>query len=321
MNRNHGILLGLLAGQLALAVATWSGSGREAGAAAGLTPVFEFAAEDITAIRIVGESKADGSPSDSVSMVRRDDTWIIASAGDYPAATDKVDVLLEALADMKAGRAIASRRANHEALGVGVRSYGRRVTVQAGEEEHELILGRGVRHSSHMRLDDGDEVSVTKDVGVWNVRADARNYVEIAYVEVDRQQARSISIRNEHGSLHFSKTDAGWSLAELPPGAEQDSAAVGGLINLATRVSLHAPVGAEIDPEYGLADGAEVIIGWTTEDESSSSVRYVVGAQADDRSYYAKADDRGHVVTMAKHAAEQILSKTVADFVKAPATP
>ncbi len=322
MKRTHGILAGVLAIQAVLALFTWSGGAATSSGGEGVSAAFDFMAADISTISIIGEQKPDGAAPDAVRLARVDGGWVVASAGDYPAVADKVDAIAGKLAEMKVGRAIASRRANHEALGVGARSYGRRVSVDAAGGEHALVFGRGARQSSHVRVDDGDDVFVTKDLGVWNLRADARNYIEIGYVDVDRQTATEITLRNEHGTLSFSKSDAGWALAELPPGAEQDAAAVGSMINSLTRISLHAPVGGEIKPSYGLdADaqvgkGAQVTIKWESEEDGSGSVSYAVGAAADERSYYAKAANHDHVVTIAKHAAEQALTKKAADFVK-----
>jgi len=319
VNRKHGILLGLLVAQTAIAAVTWMGGGYAGDTYAGRTPALELAAQDVKALRIVGEPKADGSEPDRLELSRKDDGWIAVSAGDYPADTAKVDALLEKLVSMKIGRAIAARAANHEALGVGPRSYARRITLVTDGGEHEIILGSGARQMSHVRIDNSDEVYTTKDVGVWNVRADARNFIDAAYVQVDRESLTSISIQNPNGSLNFSKSEEGWRLAELPAGVEQDAAAIGAVINALTRVNLITPVGTENKPSYGLKDGTEVTLAWVDEDEASAALRYVIGAAADDNAYYAKADDREHIVTIAKWTAEQATTKKAGDFIAKPA--
>jgi hypothetical protein len=321
MNRKHGILLGILIAQAALAAVTWNASGPAASAGVDRVAALELAADDVTLLRIVGEPKADGAAPDQVELARREEGWVVASADDYPADTSKVDPILEKLVSMKIGRPIASKAVNHEALGVGTRSYGRRVTLVTDDAEHEVVLGTGARQLSHVRVDGSDEVYTTRDVGVWNTRVDARNYVDVAYLEVDRETLGSVTIRNSHGTLNFSKTDAGWRLAELPAGADQDEAAVAGVVNNLARLSLNTLVGRDTDPAYGLDGGAEVTLGWVDEDGTSGATRYVVGAAADERTYYAKADEREHIVTIAKFTAEQATTTKAEDFVKAPTEP
>lgn len=319
MNRTHGILLGLLAAQVALAAATWMGGGRIDDSYAGREAAFDIAAADVRELRIVGEPKVDGTDPDSVQLRRTDVGWVVASADDYPADPTKVDSVVEKLAGLEIGRAIAVQTANHQALGVGPRNYARRVTLVTGDAEHEVILGSGARQISHVRLDDGNEVYTTKDVGVWNVRADARNYIDPAYVQVDRESLVSVSIRNADGTLSFTKGEDGWRLAELPPGVEQDAAAIGSMINALTRVSLSRPVGREVKPEYGFDGATEVTLGWVDEEEISGSARLLIGTAADENSYYAKSDDSDHVVAIAKWTAEQATAKKRSDFVKKPA--
>jgi len=320
MNRKHGVLLGLLVAQLALAAMTWSGGGIDTGSAAsGSHRAFEFDAADISRLRIVGEPKADGTDADWVELARSDGGWRVASAEDYPADASKVDELAEKLAAMKIGRAIATRASSHETLGVGALTYGRRVTIVVDDAEREVLIGRGARQTSNIRLDGGDDVYTTRDVGVWNVAADARNYIKVAYVDVDPAAAIEVTVENEQGTLSFAKPDGGWRVAELDAGVEQDASAIGGVINALTRVSLQAPIGRESKPEYGLEHGTEVTIAWIDEDDATKSVHYVIGNAADEKSYYAKADDQTHIVTIAKWTAEQATTKKSSDFVKKPA--
>ena len=319
MNRNHGILLGLLVAQAGLAALTWTGSGPEVVGASETRRAFEFEAAEISQMRIIGEPKEDGAEPDRVELIRRDDAWVLASADDYPADAAKAEKLAEQFSKMKIGRAIASRAANHEALGVGETGYSRRAMIVTEGGEHDILLGRGARQSSHVRLDGADDVYTTREVGVWNVAADARGYLDVSYVEVDRTAAVSVTVKNAHGTLNFSKPDGAWRLAELGPETEQDASAIGAVVNALTRVSVYAPVGRELKADYGLDDGTEVTVAWIDEDDVTNSIRYVIGTAADERSHYAKADDHSHVVTIAKWTAEQATTKKSTDFVKKPA--
>jgi hypothetical protein len=314
------ILAGLLGVQVLLAIATWS-TRSAAPEPEGAKDLLTFDLGDVTKVEISEKAGAEGgeakAASDTVTLAKSGDGWVVASAGDYPAKPGKVEEVVGKLVDLKVRNPIATQKANHNALRVGDREYGRKVKLEAGGKTVELIVGSGSGNSSHVRLADSDEVYRARGVSTFSISTGVRSYVETKYLETKVDALTSINVRNAKGTLTLQKGEDGeWQLAELPPGAELDTTKLKTLVNAVARLNLNAPVGKEVKPEHGLdAPNAEVtLIG--TENEEAKTWRYVIGAALDDQYFYAKADDNEYVVTVAKWSTEQARSKAAVDFVK-----
>jgi hypothetical protein len=318
--RSQAILAAVLAVQVVLAIVTWSTDGARLRGGVEARPLLDTATEDVLRITLVGEPAGDaGAEPERLVLARQGSGWVVESAGSYPAKPERVDELVTKLASATVREPIATQAVSHDALNVGERDYARRIIVETSAASETIVMGDGPRSSAHVRLAGDDEVYSARGIAVWNVRTDARSYIEPLYVDVDRQNLTAVTVQNAHGTLTFRSGDDGWSLAELPAASERDAAAIGALVNALSRLNIQAPVATELRPEYGLDDGAHVTLAWTAED-STEALSYVVGAEAGDGSYYAKADGNDHVVTIPKYAGEQAVTKTPADFVKtAPA--
>jgi hypothetical protein len=317
VTRGQGILAGALAAQIGLALFSWNAAGPRADTAEPARPLWNIAATDVRAVEIVGEP---GENQQRVELSATDDGWVLASADGYPALSEKVDDLFTQLLAATVRQPVVTQSVSHDAMHVGDRDYGRRVTLVTDGARRTVIMGAGPRSSVHVRLEGEDDVYVAAGMNLWAIRADAKTFIEPFYVNVDRQQLTGIVIENEHGTLTFSNDDDGWTLAELPAGAQQDAAAVGTIINALSRLTVQTPIGGTDKPEYGLASGVRVTLAWS-EDGKLSSLAYVVGAAAGDDGYYAKADTRAHIVIVPKWAAEQAIDKQVSDFVAVPEQP
>lgn len=318
VRKDHAVLAGLLAVQLLLAIVTWTVTGSGPEETAGSSALFEAALDDVTRVEIVGAAASVDEEPARVELTRDGEDWLLASADGYPARTDKAEELVEALLGMRVGDVIATNRSSHESLRVGERQYDRRVTLATDDGRETVILGSGPRSSVNVRREDENEVRVARGAGIHSLRADARNYVELEYVQVDKDDLTRVEVTNEHGRLLFTKSEDGWALAGLPDAAGRDEAAVATFINNVARMTLQAPVGKELDPSFGLDDGARVVLA-AEGDDSTIYADYVIGTAADERSYYAKAADSEFVVTVPKWGGEQIRNKKLDDFVKQPA--
>lgn len=317
--RAQGILAAVLALQVVLAIFTWSTGGGRLGGEAKARPLLDFAAADLRRITVVGEPRDDAAP-ETLVLARAGEGWLLESAGGYPAKAERVEELVEKLLSAAVREPIATQAVSHDALNVGEREYARRIVLETPKATETIVMGNGPRSSTHVRFDGQDQVYSARGIAVWNVRTDARSYIEPLYVDVDRQNLTAVTVQNSNGTLTFRNGEDGWSLAELPAGAERDAAAIGSLVSALSRVTVQMPVAAEPSAEHGLDGGARVTLAWT-QDDTTEALSYVVGAAADDGSYYAKSDDSDYVVTIPKVAAEQALTKTPADFVKAPPAP
>jgi hypothetical protein len=318
MKRPHQILGGLLLAQIALAGLTWT-MASSAPAAAGKEKVFDFSPDDVTEISIESAPTKSAPEASHVDLVKKDDKWLLASAGDYPVDESKAKEVVDKLTDLAVGEPIATNAASHNALRVGDRDYDRKVTVKTASGEESVILGSGPRSTLHVRRAGADDVRESHGTPVWNFHSEARSYVDTAYVKMDKSVLREITVTNAHGRLSFAKNGDEWELVELPAGTALNDSAVNSFVSAVSHLNLQDPVGKDVKPAYGLDHGATVVLAGEDDKNAPVSATYTIGAPAGKNAYYAKAADNDYVVTVAKYAADQILNKTAEDFAKKPA--
>jgi hypothetical protein len=316
VSRTQRLLAAAFVVQAALALLTWSWASRGTGAAAGRLLV-EFDPAGVSALDVVGEAGATGDERRTVKLAREGETWSVASAAGYPAKAEKVDEVLRLLSGIRVETPIAITAANHAALHVGDREFGRKVTVQTKDGAVDLVLGSGPRSTVHVRRADRPEVYAVRGLNLWSIPDEPRGYIETEFVEVSDEDLERVTVRNAHGELNLAKTPEGWALAELPPRSELEEGAARSFLTAAGRLTLQRPVGRESKPEFGFEQGAIVTLLKTAKEGAEpETIEYTIGNAADERSYYARASSGEWVVTVPKWNAEQVRDKKPSDFVR-----
>jgi hypothetical protein len=235
--------------------------------------------------------------------------------GEYPAEGSKVTEVLDKLEALEAGEPIAKESANHNALEVGEKAYGRKVTLKSGQEARTLILGQGPGGSVHVRFDGHNEVHRSRGLSVWDIRSGPSGYIDTKFVEVERDKLSGVTVTNEKGRLTFKKEGGVWQLEELPEGKRLDESKVNTFIDEVARLDLEEPVGREPKPEYGLDHGTGVAL-TCSEGGESRTMRYTIGAKKDDATFFAKSDGNDFVVTVSKWRTDGVREKAAQDFAK-----
>jgi hypothetical protein len=313
-------ILGIaLAVQTLLAVAMWTTGGRAPGQQSrALLGVEEKA---ITAVEIGARPGPDGKVGERVKLTRSGEGWVVSSADDFPAKTDKVDEIVKKLAAMKVKSPLATQAANHNALRVGDTTWAKEVIVSAGGEPKKLIVGSGSGSSVHLRFDGQNDVFQGRGLSEFQLSNNARNYIETELVKTDADRLNAVTVTNARGTLTFRKEGTTWLLEQTPAGATLDETKVTSFISAVTRLNLDRPVGKASKPEYGLDAGATRVEILSTEEDKPVTVSYVVGGQAgaaDADGFYVKASTNEWVVVATKWATESARTKGVDDFLKAP---
>jgi hypothetical protein len=314
MNQVNKILIAALALQVVLVVVTWNACQRKSDKV-DPQPVLGFAAEDVTGLEVVAKANKPDQGPDKVELARKDGKWVVANAGDYPADEEKVTKVIEQLAELKIREPIARSKTNHEALKVGEFEYGRKLKVRTASEEKALIIGAGKGQSIHLRYADKDDVYQAAGMSAWSVHSKVRNYIDTKYLSLEKDKVNALTVTNPKGQLTFTRQgEEGWALAELPPDEELDQSQVTLLVNRMSNVNLSQPLGKEVKPEYGLAQGTRVVL-VSSEEGETVTTSYTIGAMTGEE-YYLKADDNEFVITVAKWATGEATEKVAADFVK-----
>ncbi len=312
MSKANTILAGLLVVQLGLAAFTWAG-GTRLGGATDTQPLVEGDPSDVTELEITGTAK-DDKPARTLKLVKTGDAWVVSTAADFPAKTEKVDEIVKKLVEAKVREPIATHKANHAALKVGEKTFEKKVRVKIGGSDVNLVVGSGKGTSIHARHDGKDEVYLARGVSAWAISDRVSSYVDTEYVKVE--DPSEVSVQNSKGTINLVRNDAGkWRVTELAADSDVDDSRVSAFVSSARSIRLSEPVGKEIKPAYGLADGVQVIL--KTKDKT---VSYAIGATDGDHAY-VKADNSEYVVKVSKFSVERLRDQTPDKFIKEPGKP
>lgn len=304
----HRILGGLLLAQVALGVATWWPSGAASEKAHAL---FSVPRDQVTALTVVGPPK-EGKEAAPVRLEKDQGAWVVASLGGYPADETKVSELLDKVVDVQVREPVASRSVNHNALKVGEKDYARRVTVTAGGQSTELVLGTASSNAANVRLASADDVFQVRGFSVYSIGDTDKRYYDPVYLSLAPESVRSFTVANGTTLVQLDKQGEDWMSPDLPPGARIDGEKVTKFLKKFASVRMTDPVGREVLPEFGL-DGA-VAFRWAAEEEGqSTSGALRIGATVDGQ-VFAKRDDSPWVVKIREGSFKDFREATLETF-------
>ncbi|MBN2341298.1 MAG: DUF4340 domain-containing protein, partial [Deltaproteobacteria bacterium] len=332
MTKANKILIIVLVVQAALAAITWTAV-KDTPEVTKKSKLLNFEAKDVNKIEIVATQGEKVTPA--IVLEKTGDAWTMASADGYPVKTETITELLDSLVGIEIESPIATTAANHSKLNVAKEGFDRKVTLTAGGKSVTLFLGRGARSDAHVRVAGSDDVYTAVGLSVWSINSRPTNYVETEYLKADADKAKSITITNAKGSIHFVKEGDAWTIPGLLPddGAdtsaapvvaegdtdgetrkEIDSAEIKRLADKLMAINLVEPVGKKDDVKYGLKDGATVVIE-SEKDGKPVTLKYAVGAK-DETNRYLKADGNDYIVKVSNFIVEPVTEKVATDFIK-----
>ena len=163
MNINK-TLIGLLAVQVVLGVFMWSGRTTQVFEERALFDVRLEDIQEFTIRRPKGEQKDE---NDSLRVLKVGDEWQLPDYDDYVVDSGKVEDILGRLIMAKIRRAVARKKENHNALGVGERDFTKHIAIKTPERSYSLFAGNAKGTSMHARFDGQDEVYLARGVAAW----------------------------------------------------------------------------------------------------------------------------------------------------------
>jgi hypothetical protein len=318
MNRLNRILIGALALQLVLAVVVFwprtAGSGAEAES---LFPGVE--ADQIQEVTLTG---ADGT---TITLAKRDGSWVLPEADDYPADPERIEPLVDGLAALEADRLVTQTSASHERLQVAEDAFERRIDFQTADgTTHRIYLGTSPSYGvAHIRGDGQDEVYLTSDLSSQEAGVEATSWVDTAYFSVPSEEAVTVTVENAQGTLEFEKEGETWALKGLAPDDTLNEGMARAFVNRILSISLLRPLGREDLDAYGMQE-PNAVATIRTEGENGSEKTYTlqVGAQdPEDSGYVVKSSESPYYVQVREFSVQDLVEKGYDDFIEVPPTP
>jgi hypothetical protein len=314
MKRHNQILSAVLALQIVLVAAVfWPRSAASGGE--GRPLLGDLEAADVIALTI---EDADGN---RITMSKKEGTWGLPDAGDYPCEESKVTGLLDKLVALTADRLVTRTAASHARLQVARDDFLRRIDVEtAAGQTITLFLGSSPSYgATHIRLLEQDETYLTDQLPTWEANTSASSWVNTSYLSVARDDMTSVRLQNAHGEWAFEKdADGNWTLLGLGVDEEQNTTAVDTIINRVSSVSLLRPLGVDDNPAYGL-DQPQALVTMVAADKT---IALQVGAKfLEDNSYVVKSSESPYYVRVSEYAVKDLVEKTRDGFIQPPPTP
>lgn len=250
-------LAGLLILQILLAFGLGAGRGQALAPSAADTPLFGFTPEQAQGLRI---ESGDGTAT--VSLVRRNDAWVIADLADLPVQSAKVDRFLDDLVALKRPLPVATSEEARKRFRVADDGFERRLVV---EGEQGPIASLLVGDSPGFRR---VFARTPEDPGVYDMRLAASDisarrddWIETGLLRLEGEQI--VRVAADDWTLSKGK-DGLWALADTDKSPDQE--AVAALILRLANLGYRGVFGIEDDPAYnqaapelvldiGLADG------------------------------------------------------------------
>lgn len=188
MEKTVRLLAGLLALQLllALGLGTLDPDLGEAEAGGALL-AFDAATVDRVTV-------ADGEGARTV-LARSEEGWVLPDAGDFPADGEKVERLLERLAELQATVPVATSASARERFRVAEDAHERRIVLEGnGATRAELYLGtsQGVRQV-HARAGDGDAI-VPVELPTYEAPTDPDDWLDRTVLQFDAATVRAVRL-------------------------------------------------------------------------------------------------------------------------------
>ena len=313
LTRFHKILIGLLIVQVILVVVVFGfGGGQATQVDKPLLPGFD--ASKVTRVQVFAKDNAKAA----VDLVKKDTTWRIASAFDYPAEDSKVTAVLGPIAKMAASAPIATQQARHAQLHVGDTEFERKLVITVDGKDVTLFLGSpaGSRRNA-VRLGGDDRVYAVSGVSAFTAGTEPRQWIATSYVNVPRDDVAKLAITRDGSSAEFTRDGDAWKAtidgAAVTPGKDEtlDTTAIDDIVSAATNLDASAPA----DPKRDASKPTATI---TIDHKAAKSKPTIVDVVADSTSYWVHDRALDRAVTVDKARLERAVTIEHGKLIKKP---
>jgi uncharacterized protein DUF4340 len=319
MHRNNLIML-VIAGLQAIVLAgLWFfGGNQDAAETQRGGPLTEMKREAIREIAITADPK-----SEPLRLKRGadDDTWVIASAHDYPADASKIATLLDKLTAVTLGRPVIRSAENHAPVKVAADDFGRRLALKGDGGEKIFFLNNGSRMgTAYLRRDGEDLVYETEGIETWDLRAELSAWTDAETMKFDAKAIQSFELALGEKKFRFEQRsaegeDAKWWLTSPEEAEVKDDAAQQVLDDLAG-LRVEGVLGLEAPADRGFdAPAAQA----TLVPKEGEPFTIAIGKKSEEDSRRAIKSSRSRwYVDASAWSLDSMLEKTIDDFREAP---
>jgi len=335
----HKILLAALAVQLALVAFVLTRS--DDSAALKEHPILVgLDAAKVTRLRV----SSSGPNGKTVDLVKRGDSWVLASGFDYPVAQSKITDVLSPITKAAAAAPIATQASRHKQLRVADDDFERKLVITSDGKDLTLYLGgsAGARRTA-VRVGGDDKVFGAAGISTWSIGDEARQWLDTSYVKVAKDDLTKVVVQRDGKTVELTRpapappADAGsgsaapatpapaehWSvtLAGSPitfaAGESLDDAAIDRLIGEVATIDLASPA----DPKRDASKPTATITLERKASGTTTPAPLVLDVVADGTSYWVRDRALPRAVLVDKARLDDVLAVDRDKLVKKPPPP
>lgn len=337
LTRFHKILIAMLCVQLVLAVIVLT-RGDDRAALKEHPIVAGFDVAKVTGIQVFA-----GQAAKPVDLVKRDASWVLASAFDYPVDQAKITDVLAPIARLTAAAPIATQASRHKQLHVADADFERKLVITKDGKDITLYIGgsAGARRTA-VRIGGDDKVFAVSGLSAASVGSEPRQWIDTSYVKIAPGEITKVFVQRDGKTVELARpapppapAEAGSGSAVPPPAAEHWNVAVGGApVTLASGESLDEAaidrlVGAvatielssPADPKRDASKPTATITIERKPSGTSTPAPIVLDVVADDASYWVHDRSLSRAGLVDKARLDDVLGVNRDKLVKKPAPP
>ncbi len=211
MNRTNKILIGLLAGQLALAVVLRRGDDAP-GIPPLVTVVAKLTAADVTKVALFDKhQRTDAAPTGpTIELTKGDAGWLLSSAYGYPVDGKKVDDFVTKLGSLQARGAVATGEARARQLAVADDQWERKIVLTTAAGERTFFVGgsAGTRRNA-FRIAGSNDIFAT-DLGAGGVNVSPTGWIDTAYTTVPTDDVEKVTLTRAGTTIVLDRATGSW---------------------------------------------------------------------------------------------------------------
>lgn len=314
MEKRIKLLAGLLGAQLLLALGLGL-SGPELSARSEGAALIEVAMEEIDRITLEAPDQA------KVVLAKKDGTWRLPDAGDFPADVSRVEQLLNKLIGLKTGAPVATTAGARERFRVRGDDFERRITLAHGDDTlATLYLGTSPgRGRIHARAD-GDDAIHAVTFAAYDAAVKTAEWEDKAVLQTPKAEIQAIKVAglrlersgqtantgpdSKAGDKTRASGSPAWVAEALEEGKVLKPEAADKLAGLLANLRIGEVLGREAKPAYGLD---KPLLEVTLARKDSSTVVYRLGKEAEKDDYILKASTRPEYFRVPAYTANPLI--------------
>jgi len=170
------------------------------------------------------DSMVLGTGSDTVTLKRQGDRFLVAEKDDYPAKTDAINDLIAACLDIKTTEMYTDDKKNHKDLGVTEEDAGNVVKLFKADSSQlaGFIIGKNKQQGqgTFIRLVSDDKVYLSLDLP--RVNTNMMDYIESSLLSINSGDVESVQVVSGKESYSIKRKEGGELILEnIPEGKKQ----------------------------------------------------------------------------------------------------